>query len=217
LLVSCSEKSLHSKYNGKVSASQDSFMARKDKLQFQRLSKKYSEEELRNVFVANFIKGKQWSIEMVAEEAEDVYHDYLKRKQSLSYTFSNDLDRLFSENDPVKVFKPGAGIPPILNYLISERISPETFTILDRYTGFVRILDKKLVDDFLWQRYNTLSRKLHPFLEYDGDKMKNILKEKLHEYGFSREEQKESRKTRTEEAQIQRSTKDCQANLSYGQ
>lgn len=173
------------KYNGKVTASKDSFMARKDRLHLQRLSRTYSADEMKDFFVANFIKGRTWSVDLLLEEADDTYREYLKRKQSLSYTFANELDNLFSEHKPNTVFKANSGVPPILNFVLSERMSPESFTILDRYTGFSKVLNERLADDFLWQKFNTLPQKLHPFLDYDREKMKTILKEKLHEYGVT--------------------------------
>lgn len=190
------------KYNGKVTASKDSFMIRKDRFQFQKLCRLYSADEMKDFFVSNFIKGRMWSVDMLQEEAEEAYQKYMKRKQSITYSFADDLDRMFSEYDPSTIFDVRSGIPPILNCVISERISIETFAILDKYTGFVSALNTKLADDFLWQKYNNLPRKLHPFLIYDGDKMKNILKEKLHEHGFSSKGQKESRKAPSQEAQV---------------
>ena len=190
------------KYNGKVTASKDSFMVRKDRFQFQKLSRLYSADEMKDFLISNFIKGRQWSIDMLQEEAEENYKKYMKRKQAISYTFSEDLDCLFSDYEPNTIFDVRSGIPPILNSVISERISLETFTILDKYTGFVKVLNTKLVGDFLWQKYNNIPQKLHPFLVYDGDKMKNLLKEKLHEHGFSSKGQKESRTSETKEAQV---------------
>ena len=188
------------KYNGKVTATKDSFMVRKDRFQFQKLSRLYSEDEMKDFLISNFIKGRMWSVDMLQEEAEETYRKYMKRKQSMSYSFANDLDRLFSEYEPSTIFDTRSGIPPILNSAISEIISLETFTILDKYTGFVNSLNTKLEDDFLWQKYNNIPQKLHPFLVYDGDKLKNILKEKLHEHGFSSKEQKKSRTSQTEKA-----------------
>lgn len=186
------------KYNGKVNASKDSFAIRKDRFQFQKLSRRYTADEMRDFIVSNLIKGVSWSVDLLRDEADEVYREYMKRNQSLSYTFAGDLDSLFSEYQPDTVFNCSSGIPPILNHFISERLSPETFVILDKYTGFCNILNKKLADDFLWQKYNNLPQKLHPFLEYDRNKMKNILKEKLHEYGFSPQRKEESNPTRSE-------------------
>lgn len=183
------------KYHGKVTVSKDSFAMRKDRLQFQRLSRRYHAEELKEFLIANFIKGRVWAVDLLSEEAEEDYAAYMKRKQAISYTFAEDLDKLFSETAPEQVFRVGNNVPPVLTSFISERISPETFTILDKLTGFTKTFDVKLSDDFLWQKYQTLPRKLHPFLVYDGNKMKTILKEKLHEYGFSAKGQEKSEET----------------------
>lgn len=184
------------KYHGKTRANKESFMQRKDKYQFQKLSRMYSDEEMRDFLVANLMKEKTWVGDLLEEDANDNYLAYLRRKQSLSYVFSNELDELFSHDPPERAFKVGQGhlhLPPILNFIMCGAMSPETFVILDRFIGFSSTLDKRLADDYLWSKYRMLPRKLHPFLSYDKDKMKNILKEKINEYRLPSERHEASR------------------------
>ena len=49
------------KYNGKVSASVESFKNRKDKYQFLKLSKKLSDEQITEYYIANFIASQHCS------------------------------------------------------------------------------------------------------------------------------------------------------------
>lgn len=171
------------KYHGKTSASKESFINRKDRFQFQRLSRMYDSTEMRDFLVANFLAGKKWVGELLEDDAAENFKQYQKRNQSLSYVFTNELDHIFSKENPSTVFKTVNGsVPPVLNYMLSGTISPETFVILDKFIGFSKVFDKVLSDDFLWSRYNNLPRKLHPFLQYDEKRMKTILKEKLNEY-----------------------------------
>lgn len=184
------------KYHGKTRANKESFMQRKDKYQFQKLSRMYSDEEMRDFLIANLMKEKTWVGDLLEEDANDNYLAYLRRKQSLSYVFSNELDELFSHDPPERAFKVGQGhlhLPPILNFIMCGAMSPETFVILDRFIGFSSTLDKRLADDYLWSKYRMLPRKLHPFLSYDKDKMKNILKEKINEYRLPSERHEASR------------------------
>ena len=61
------------KYHGKTNVSKDTFMKRKDKYQFYKLSRKYSLVELKDFFVANFIYGSStWVGEMTGPDGEDV-------------------------------------------------------------------------------------------------------------------------------------------------
>lgn len=178
------------KYHGKTRANKESFIQRKDRFYYQKLSRKYDSEQMVDFLVANLLKELTWVGNLLDDEAHDNYMAYLKRKQALAYTFADDLDNFFSNAPPELAFKVGSGLPPILNTIMCGTMSPETFVILDRFIGFSESLNKTLEDDYLWSKYKALPRKLHPFLSYDKDKMKSILKEKIHEYGLSNKEQK---------------------------
>lgn len=193
------------KYNGKITTSKEAFIQRRDKYQFQRLSRMYSDEEMKDFLIANLLKDKTWVGDYLEDEANDTYLAYLRRKQSLAYTFTNEVDDFFSHDPPDRAFKVGEGylrLPPILNFIMCGAMSPETFVILDRFIGFSSVLDKKLADDFLWSKYRKLPQKLHPFLSYDSDKIKNILKEKINEYRLPSERYEASRTSQTQGATI---------------
>ena len=185
------------KYHGKTRANKESFLQRKDRFQFQKLSRMYDGEQMRDFLVSNLVKDKgSWVGDLMNDDASDNYLTYLKRKQSLAYTFTNELDKFFGQEPPEVAFKVGEGyrsLPPILNFIMCGAMSPETFVILDRFIGFSSVLDKKLPDCFLWSKYRKLPQKFHPFLSYDKDKMKNILKEKINEYRLPSEGPEESR------------------------
>jgi hypothetical protein len=203
------EKYDYFKYRGKVKNLKiENFASHSDRFLFQRLSRQYSETEMVDFFVANFIKNKIWIRDFLEEEAKDEYLNYLRRKQSLSYIFTNELDDFFTQEPPEVAFKVGEGhrsLPPILNFIMCGAMSPETFVILDRFIGFSSVLDKKLADDYLWSKYRTLPQKFHPFLSYDKDKMKNILKEKINEYRLPSERHEASRAPQKESLAIQAS------------
>ena len=62
------------KYNGKTNVSKDTFLKRKDKYKFHKFARKYSLDELRDFFVANFIEGNvNWVGELDSEEGETNY------------------------------------------------------------------------------------------------------------------------------------------------
>jgi hypothetical protein len=178
------------KYGGKTSISKEAFLSRKDKYQFQKLCRICDETEMRDFLVANFIKEKKWVGDLLDDEATDNYKDFLKRKQSLSYMFNNDLSKI----DLSKAFKPKKNeYPPIIYAYLQGDISIETFTILDKFIDFSNKYDKLYgKDDVLWSKIRLATKKLLPFLEYDKAKIKNIIKEKMHGDGFSEQEQKKS-------------------------
>lgn len=171
------------KYHGKTNASPDSFMARRDRFQFQKLSRKVDANQMKDFLIANLMAGKSWVGDFLEDDAHDIYLAYAKRKQAFSYVFANELDKLFGEYSPECAFKSKDGqIPPVLNCLMNGTISPETFAILDRFIGFSKVFDEKLDDDYIWTKYRNVVVKLYPFLEYDKKKVLQILKEKIKEY-----------------------------------
>ena len=172
------------KYHGKTNVSKDTFMKRKDKYQFYKLSRKYSLVELKDFFVANFIYGSStWVGEMTGPDGEDVYKKWQKINQSLSYVFQSDIEKLISESDPEKMLKVGGGQHPILlNKVMSGIISVETVTILNSILGFFPMWDKKINDDLLWPNWKLKFIKYEPFITYDRTKFTKILKQSISEY-----------------------------------
>ena len=197
------EKYDYFKYKGKIkNVSRESFASSKDRFLYQRICREYDEKAILDFFVANFVKGKVWIRDFLEEEAQDDYMGYLKRKQSLTYTFSEDLDKLFSNYSPEVAFRVKGGMPPILNSVMCGIVSPETFALLDNFLQLSKVYDEKLQGDFIWSKYRLLASKFHPFLVYDRDKMKSILKEKIDDYRLSSERQETSNqeKRKTEKA-----------------
>ena len=81
------------KYNGKSNLKYDSFVKRNDKIFFQKLAK---HEDVINFLIANFsINNKLWIKNLAySEESENIYKQWLKRQNSLSYIFKQDLSKL---------------------------------------------------------------------------------------------------------------------------
>jgi len=79
------------KYKGKTRVGQDSFLKRNDRYFFAKLQRKLNSNELVGFFVANFIHDdSNWSGSLVTENSMTVYNQWMKKIQSLSYTFEQD-------------------------------------------------------------------------------------------------------------------------------
>lgn len=169
------------KYHGKTHATKESFMNRRDRLQFQRLSKRYTADQMRDFLVANFLHDdKIWVGNLLEDEAETRYHEYMKRKQSLSYMFNNELDKLISIAGNIKaLFKLHDGTLPLLTLHYQNEASLETLALLDHFVDYFNKFDDRLKDDYLWSKLRMKCKKLLPFMEFDRNKMKGILKEKV--------------------------------------
>lgn len=177
------------KYNGKTSVTKDAFMIRKDRFQFQKLSRMYDESEIRDFLIANFLHDeKVWVGSLLEDEAKDRYHNYLKRKQSLSYTFENELNNLTNTvNDDIKaLFKTeNNGYLPVVSGYYQHRAGIETLALLDYFVGYFDKYDKIFHDDYLWSKLRMKCKKLLPFLTFDKEKIKNIIKEKANAHIYS--------------------------------
>jgi hypothetical protein len=169
------------RYNGKVNTSLASFEQKKDRWHYAKLSKIIKDDHMQDFLIANFLKDKKWVGEFLEDDAYDNYTAYLKRKQSLTYTFENELDFLLKSSTPKDLFKVKSGqYPPILQDYLSGGISLETLSIMNTFFCFDQAFDNKLgKDDVIWSRIRLHMQKLHPFLFYDKEKVKFILKSRI--------------------------------------
>lgn len=167
------------KYNGKVSTKKDTFELRKDRLQFQRLSRKYPQkEQMLDFLVANFIQGMHWVGDLLEDEANQNYLEFLKRKQAFTYIFTCETEKIFdSVNVPQDIFKVNNSYPPLLELLLAKDIGQDTFSVLNAFFNFVPKFDREIgTNDIIWKNIRLVTLKFLPFIEYDNVKIKTILK-----------------------------------------
>ena len=172
------------KYHGKTNVSSATFLKRKDKYTFYKLSRKYSLEELRNFYVANFLEGDKWVGEMNNADGEEVYRKWQKTQQSLTYTFENDTMFLLADGnspDTMLEVKPNS-FPLLMGMVQMKQVALETLVILNDILKFFPMWDKKIDDDIIWPDFKLKCEKYTPFLHYDKVKFKEILKEEIKEY-----------------------------------
>ncbi len=164
------------KYNGKMRLNPASFETRGDKLFFQKLAKK---DNVHDFLVANFSQNEKMWIRDLAynDEADRTYKSWLKRQQSLAYTFTQDLSKL-NENFDSNFICKSHEHPPLLKLFLSKEISAETFCILLYLTGANKHWDKKLEYDPVWKNISFKYHKYVPFLNIDKDKYKKIIVDK---------------------------------------
>ncbi len=169
------------KYSGRTRTSKVTFSKRKDQYFFNKLARNYNDDEIKEFFVANFVDSETFYIEdALTEQAELLYKDWQKRIQSLSYMFTNDIDKLLNEHHFDDLFKVEDGQHPILLKMsIAKYIMIETFIILDDVVNFVPKWNKKISEKIIWPDYLRKVQKYSPFLEVDKTKFRDILRKKL--------------------------------------
>ncbi len=167
------------KYNKKINVSYDSFLKRKDKIFFAKLGKK-KEEYLEDFLVANFLHDpKIWVGELLSEESESRYKDWKKRQESLTYVFKNEVSFLEGLNkDELEAwFKIEHGDhPKILKRYLRGEISLDSLVILNSILNFIFKFDQQISDP-VYKEVSKLCKKYQPFLKFDLQKMRKILKE----------------------------------------
>ena len=172
------------RYNGKTNVSKETFLKRKDKYSFYKLSRKFSLEELRNFYIANFVYGDaSWVGEMTGPEGEVAYKKWQKINQSLTYVFENDILGLVGNDAPEQMLIVNDGQhPTLLREVMSGTISMESLCILNDIMNFFPMWDRKISDDIIWPNWRLKCEKYTPFIQYDKVKFKNILKEVILEH-----------------------------------
>jgi len=166
------------KYGGKTNLKIESFEKRSDKYHFQKLAKKENPMEF---LIANFVanNGSVWIGELVNDSKyDDVYIEWKKRKESLKYTFSKDINLLGDNFDEALKVK-GGQYPLALQLLFARKISIETICIIDALVNFLPYWDEKILDIYLFKDYSLIIRKYKAFLNVNGDVYRKILMDKF--------------------------------------
>ena len=173
------------KYNGRISASEASFLKRKDKFFFTKLGRRFDRrEELRDFLVSNFLHNEKiWVGNLLDEKHLDVYKSWLKKQQSLSYVLRSDFSTVLSFMDDKDVtfdtlFKMRDNELPLLLQLQQEdTIQVETLIVMDKVLNFFRRWDKKVEDDIFYPIVRKRIKKYEGFIDYDISKAKSLMKE----------------------------------------
>lgn len=177
------------KYGGKTNVSKSNFATRKDKYSFYKLSRKYNLQDLRDFYVANFIvKNISWIGDIANEEGESNYRQWQKTNQSLTYKFKDDIIYVLDEtngnpNESLKVVD--GQHPNLLRYVMAHDVNLETLVVLNDIMNFLPMWDKKIADTIVWPDWKRKIEKYTPFLNYDKDKFKSVLKESLKDYDLT--------------------------------
>jgi len=143
------------------------------------MSRQKTDEEIINFFVSNFASCDDpqslWVGEII-KEGESNYKNWMRKTQSLSYIFKDEVS-IFNSKNFDEMFKiEGNMHPKILKEFLQKKLSLETMIILNKILGYKKQFDKKLQDP-VWEFVSMKIEKYTPFLHIDSNKYKLILKE----------------------------------------
>tara|TARA_B100000003_G_scaffold208914_1_gene231179 strand:- start:3436 stop:4032 length:597 start_codon:yes stop_codon:yes gene_type:complete len=171
------------RYGAKTRATITSFNKRKDKYWFEKTSRKYSDKEIVEFLVANFVAVDNpqnlWIGEII-NTGDRKYSDWKQRQQSLTYQFKEQSEKLLTENKLEEIFECSKGHPIILKKYLGGEISLETFSIWEKVFSFQKNFDKKLTDP-VWETVSLKLKKYIPFININVFQFKSVLRGILHE------------------------------------
>ena len=171
------------KYGGKSRATMTSFNKRKDKYWFEKTSRKYSDQEITNFLLANFVTTDTpqnlWIGEII-NSGERTYTDWMKRQQSLTYLFKEQSKELLSEKKLEEVFNCSKGHPIVLKKYLRGEVNLETLVIFEKIFSFGKKFDQDL-DDPVWESVSLKVKKYKSFLNINVFSFKQILRKIINE------------------------------------
>lgn len=164
------------KYNGKVNAKSSSFETRKDKYMFYKLSKK---KDVEGYLIANMIENDNtWIGDLLSSESEQIYNEWLKRQQSMTYIFENDISKLKDNLNENIITKHGE-YPYMLKMFFNKQICLETIIISNEILNFFNHWKNKIDDPVIWPDLYKKCQKYKSFIQFDRSVCLNILKNKF--------------------------------------
>jgi len=169
---------------GRIKASRQAFNKRKDLISIKKIADMYSDKEVVDFLVANFVSGDRWG-GVFDIEAKERYGQWKRRIESLSYTFEQEISKLADicdrDNKPyTSIFKGTESTHPLLvkSYLRND-VSIETLVLLDKINNYTGELDKVYYDDLIWPDLSRIVKKYKPFLTVKVEKYYDIFRRRL--------------------------------------
>ena len=150
-------------YKGKSRVPRNSFYKRKDRGFFVKLSRKYSEEDLKNYLVANFIIDRRGYI---ANFSNENYEQWKEKRNNFYNMFTDEIRPLVKNFNPLFEVK-NSEHPILLKEYLGKRVSLETLIILDDLVNFSKTWDNRMAEDYIWFDLKKLMNNYKRFLTID--------------------------------------------------
>ncbi len=164
------------KYGTKLkNLKEGTYFKRKDQYIFEKLASKHP-QNLNDFLVANLSRNPHlWVGDLIDEEAEERYMEWLKIKQSFTYIISNELKKLSPKDIHIK----NGFHPTALMRHIGKKLSLEALIVLFDITGVDLEWDIHLKEDPIWQEVYNKVGIYRKFLNYDYDKIFETVKDNI--------------------------------------
>lgn len=169
------------KQQGKVRASKQAFFKRNDLLAIRRVAESYSDKEVVDFLVSNFITGDRWG-GVFDTEAKERYMNWKRRIESLTYMFQKEVSsiQLYCDKNYLNFTDVFVSVknqhPYIIKMYLRGDVSIETLVILNQLNNFIERLDQDLHSDLVWPDISRIVKKYTPFLGIKKEKYDRILR-----------------------------------------
>ena len=156
-------------YKGKTRIKRDTFYKRKDRSFFVKLARKYKyEQEIKNYFIANFIKDRKGYI---ANFNNENYESWKLKRQGFFEIFEVEMKPLVESFENLYVVENGQH-PKLMKEFLGGRVSLETLIILDELVGYGTVWTEEMKDDIIWNDLDNLMDNYERFLTIDQERYK---------------------------------------------
>lgn len=168
---------------GAVKYTRDQFDRRNDRMIFEKIAKKYPKDsELVQYYVSNIAYGNESPVYEI-EESEGYYLNWIKRKESITQVFKNDLSIIL--NDAYKNDLKKESIidftfnqqPSILTLYLGKRISLESVSILNDFLLLTELWTMSGFVMTFWESEIKRIYKAKRFIKYDKERIYPLIQE----------------------------------------
>jgi len=162
--------------HGNVKYPKQKFELRNDKYIFEKLARKFAtDREYIRFLAANFMYGNS-DVVYSGSEANDNYLQYIKRKESITKIFKDDVFTITNVIETEKINCTLNQLPFIISLYLSNRITLETLRIIDDRLEIIYNL--KMQNQVLYSMFEDALRvvdKSRGFVKYDNTKTDPII------------------------------------------
>ena len=151
---------------GRVRGTRDKFMARNDRMIFEKLARQFDTEKEYIQYIAASLMYGHSQVVYEPSDAMANYKEFLRRRQSITKIFTDDLAKIIDTGAQYNFS--GQDVPDLLQLLMSKQITLETMVILNDLDAIVDKMKQNNQIVLLLGDELTRIEKSKGFIKYDS-------------------------------------------------
>lgn len=161
---------------GRVRGSYQTFLDRNDHVLFERLATQFHDKDFIQYCASNFMYGNQ-DVVYHTEDAMVNYKEYIRRKQSITRVFTQDLHTIVTAGAQYEFSC--HKIPDVVRLFLAGKITVETMSILNDLDGIVSTMKAQPSLALLLEDDLRRIEKSKGFVKYDSYKIMGVYQQFL--------------------------------------